>query len=63
MMLDKFNCNPDEMFYIGDEEKDIVGAESVNMGSILIDRKDNKKDFNQDYTVKNLKEVIDIINN
>ena len=62
-MLDKFNCNPDEMFYIGDEEKDIVGAESVNMGSILIDRKDNKKDFNQDYTVKNLKEVIDIINN
>ena len=34
-MLDKFNCNPDEMFYIGDEEKDIVGAKSVNMGSIF----------------------------
>lgn len=62
MMLDKFKCAPDEMFYIGDEEKDIKGAKSVNIKSILIDRENHKKDFNQDYTVTNLREVIEIIN-
>ena len=33
MMLDKFGCNSDEMLYIGDEEKDIKGAKSVNVKS------------------------------
>ena len=33
MMLDKFECNSDEILYIGDEEKDIKGAKSVNVKS------------------------------
>ena len=61
IMLQKFDCKPNEIFFIGDEEKDIKGAKSVNMGAILINRNEEEKNFNQDYTVKNLKEVIDII--
>lgn len=61
IMLEKFNCNANEMIYIGDEEKDIIGAISVNMKSVLINRKDMERDFKQDYTVKNLTEVIDIV--
>lgn len=60
-MLNEFNCNSDEMFYVGDEEKDIKGAKSVNMLSILIDRNKSEKEFNQDYKVTSLTEIINII--
>lgn len=60
-MLEEFKCNPDEIFYIGDEEKDIKGAKSANMLSILIDRSNHGKTFNEDYRVTSLEQVINII--
>lgn len=33
-----FNILPNEMIYVGDEEKDIVGANSVGAVSVLINR-------------------------
>ncbi len=60
-MLEKFNCKPEEIFYIGDEEKDIKGAKSVGIQSILINRDNKEKNFNQDFTVTTLTEVIDVI--
>ena len=61
IMLEKFNCKPQEIFYVGDEEKDIIGPKTVGMTSILINRENKEKNFNQDYTVTDLTEIIDII--
>ena len=61
VMLEEFKCKPDQMLYIGDEQKDIIGATNVGMGSILINRDNKEKNFEQDYTVKDLEEVIGII--
>ena len=61
IMLEKFNCKPEEMIYVGDEKKDIDGAKSVGMKSILINRDNKEKDFDQDYTVSKLFEMINII--
>lgn len=61
IMLEKFNCKPEEMIYIGDEQKDIVGAQSVGMIAVLIKRDDKVKEFNQNLTVENLTEIIKII--
>lgn len=61
IMLEKLKCSPEEMIYIGDEEKDILGAQNLGINTILINRDDEIKLYNQDYMVSNLKKVIDII--
>ena len=61
IMLEKFNCNPKEMIYIGDEEKDILGAHSVGIKAVLINRDNTAKKFNQDYTIDSLIQIIDLL--
>ena len=61
IMLEKFNCKPEEILYVGDEKKDIDGAKTVGIKSILINRDNQEKNFNQDYTISKLFEIIDII--
>lgn len=61
IMLKEFNCNPEQMFFVGNEEKDIIGASAVGMKTILINRNKQEKNFNQDYTISNLSEIIEII--
>lgn len=63
IMLEKFNCKPQEMIFVGDEKKDIQGAQNVGIQTVLINRNKEEKEFNQDYTVTNLLEIIDIIKN
>ena len=58
IMLERFHCEPEEMMFVGDEQKDIVGARSVGMKTILINRENTEKEFNQDYTITNLSEII-----
>ena len=62
MMLEKFNCKPEEMIYVGDEQKDIIGPQSIGMKAVLIKRDDKIKEFGQDYTITTkLPEIIEII--
>lgn len=61
IMIEQFNCQPQEMIFVGDEKKDIQGAHNVGMQTVLINKDEEKKEFNQDYTVTNLLEIIDII--
>ena len=61
-LLEHFGVSPDEMLYIGDEEKDIVGANNLGMISVLVNRSDTQKDFGQSYTVNTLNEIQKLIN-
>ena len=61
IMLEKFNCKPEQMIYVGDEQKDIIGPQSVGMKAILIKRDNKIKEFGQDYTITKLSEIIEVI--
>lgn len=61
IMLEKFQCQPTEMMYVGDEQKDIVGPQSVGMTAVLINRDEREREFSQNYTIKSLTEIIKII--
>lgn len=61
-LLEYFEVSPDEMLYIGDEEKDIIGANKLGIVSVLINRSDTQKDFGQSYVVNSLSEIQRIIN-
>lgn len=60
-MLQEFSCKTKELLYVGDEKKDIEGIEDIGGISVLINRENDEKDFGQNYTVKTLDEIINII--
>ncbi|WP_297417941.1 HAD family hydrolase [Clostridium sp.] len=49
-----------EMIYVGDEEKDIIGANCLGIYSILINRTNNDIRYGQRKTIKKLSEILDI---
>jgi putative hydrolase of the HAD superfamily len=49
-----------EMIYVGDEKKDIIGANSLGIYSILINRTNNNIDYGQKATIKELSELLKI---
>lgn len=61
ILLEHCSVNPCEMLYIGDEEKDIVGANKLGIVSVLINRGDTQKDYGQSYTINSLNNVHNII--
>ncbi len=60
-LLDFFGISPDEMMYVGDEEKDIVGANALGIVSVLINRDSSEKAFGQCYTIESLDEIFLIV--
>lgn len=60
-LLDFFDVAPDEMLYVGDEEKDIVGANNLGILSVLVNRSNDIKDYGQKYTVSSLREIINYL--
>lgn len=61
-IADRFNMAADHIIFVGDEEKDIQTAKRFGCLSVLIDRYDSKADFRQDYTVKDLNELLILLN-
>ncbi|MCC8074243.1 MAG: HAD-IA family hydrolase [Clostridiales bacterium] len=55
-----FSISADNMIFVGDEEKDIQTAKRFGCASVLIDRYNSNIDFGQNYTIKNLNELINI---
>ncbi len=49
-----------EIIFVGDAEVDIRSAEQLNITSILVDYNNNGVNFNQDYTINRLNEIISI---
>lgn len=57
-IADYYGAACEEMIFIGDEEKDIKTAKRYGCKSMLIDRHNSLNNFNQDYTINNLNELI-----
>ena len=51
------------LFYIRDiyEKKDMEGARNAGAAAILINRTDEQKAYGQDYEIRNLREILEII--
>ena len=60
-LLQALDVSPSQMLYVGDEEKDIVGASNAGIISVLVNRSDVEKDLGQKYTIKSLHEILDIL--
>ena len=61
-LIERCSVSPCEMLYIGDEEKDIIGANKLGIISVLINRSDIEKDYGQSYTIRSLNDVQKILN-
>ena len=60
-LLESLEIYPNEMIFIGDEEKDIIGAKKLGMVSALINRSKEIKDFGQDYTLESLSDIFSVL--
>lgn len=60
-LLDSIGICPNDMIFIGDEEKDIIGAKKLGIVSALINRNEEIKDFGQDYTFESLSDIFSIL--
>lgn len=56
-----FNVPVNQIAFIGDEEKDIIGANNAGMISVLINRDDAIKNYSQNYTVNSLSGILKLI--
>ncbi|MCL2409334.1 MAG: HAD family hydrolase [Oscillospiraceae bacterium] len=61
MLLESFNITPSQMMYVGDEEKDIRGANNAGIISVLINRSGDQKNWGQRHTIQSLSEMLDIV--
>jgi len=61
MLLESFNIAPSQMMYVGDEKKDIIGANNVGVMSVLINRSNDDVDWGQKYTIRSLSDILKII--
>ena len=60
-LLESLEISPNDMIFIGDEEKDIIGAQELGIVSALINRSKEIKDFGQDYTLESLSDILFIL--
>ena len=51
------DASPDQLWYVGNEEKDIVGATTAGAVAILLDREDRRPNWGQRYTLRSLSEL------
>ena len=57
MLLKAFDSSPSQMIYVGDEQKDIVGANSIGIISVLIDRNNTSPNWGQKHTIHSLLDI------
>jgi len=61
LLLRELKVTPAQMMYVGDEEKDIVGANRVGIVSVLINRSGEEKKWGQQYTIQRLSDLPGIV--
>ena len=60
-LLDSLGISPNDMIFVGDEEKDMIGARKLGIVSALINRSQEIKDFGQDYTLDSLSGIFSVL--
>jgi putative hydrolase of the HAD superfamily len=63
MLLSIFGIQPYEMLFVGDEDVDIIGANQLGIGSVLINRSNRELNYGQKYTINSLNGIMEIIQN
>jgi len=58
MLAEAFGVPTSQILYVGDEEKDVVGANNFGMVSALVNKSPDEKNWGQHYTIKNLNEIV-----
>jgi putative hydrolase of the HAD superfamily len=58
MLSEAFGVSPAKILFVGDEEKDIVGANNFGMVSVLLNKSSDARKWGQHYTIKNLSEIV-----
>ena len=61
-LAEKTSIPVSETAFVGDEIKDVQCAKNAGAVSVLINRTGETKDYGQDYEIKDLREVIGLIN-
>ena len=54
LLAGRLGVSAERVAYVGDEEKDVVGARSSGMWSVLLDRENTRHDWGQDSTIADL---------
>lgn len=54
----QLGCKPQEMIFVGNEEKDVKGANEVGMFSVFIDREQSENDFGERLKISSLEQLI-----
>ncbi len=60
-LSEELNTMTGNCVFVGDEEKDIIGANSAGMTSVLIDRNGLDRDYGQKHTIKSLSELLKLV--
>jgi len=58
ILSEAFGVPPSQILFVGDEEKDIVGANNFGMVSALVNKSPDERKWGQHYTIKNLSEIV-----
>lgn len=59
-LSNELGVTPNEMLYVGDEQKDIIGANNLGIYSVLINRTNSNVNYGQKKTIKKLNELLEI---
>jgi len=62
ILAEKLAVDPSQMWYVGNEQKDIIGANRLGMVTVLVDREKRRPDWGQRHTVDDLSSVAALFN-
>jgi putative hydrolase of the HAD superfamily len=62
-LANRLKCNCEDVIYVGNEEKDIVGSKSAGMLACLISREQEGHSWGQDMTIQSLTDLIKVLEN
>jgi len=60
LLKEQLGVPSNQIIFVGDEEKDIIGANDAGFVSVLINRTNEARNWGQDYTIHELSTLLDI---
>ena len=60
-LIKELNVETADCFFVGDEPKDIIGANRVGMISVLVNRNNEKLDYGQKYIINSLTDILKLV--